>query len=292
MLLWGTLPLALKGLLVQLDAGTITWARFVASALALAAFLAVRDGLPALARTDRAQWTLLGVATVFLAANYLGYIVGLDRSTAADAQVLIQLAPLLLSLGGLVLFREHFTPLQWLGFGVLVAGLGVFFAGQLAVLVGDVARYRSAVGIMLAAALAWAVYGLAQKQLLHTWPSARVMLWIYVGCALLFSPLASPRALLGLDAVGILLLVYCAANTAVAYGAFAESLAHWEASRVSAVLALTPLVTLACAELVESWWPAFQDAPPLPLASVLGALLVVLGSLATALGSRQAWSDR
>jgi hypothetical protein len=73
-----------------------------------------------------------------------------------------------------------------------------------------------------------------------------------VGCALAFAPLASPSSLARLDAAGAGVLAFCALNTVVGYGAFAESLAHWEASRVGAVLALTPLGTLACRAALDA----------------------------------------
>jgi drug/metabolite transporter (DMT)-like permease len=288
MSLWGALPLALKGVLRQMDPATITWYRFAVSALLLLALLAWRGQLPPLRALGRSVWGLLGVATVFLAANYYGYIVGLDFTTAADAQVLLQLAPLLLALGGLVVFGERFTRLQWLGFVVLVAGLGLFFAAQLSALVGGSERYLSGAAIMVFAAVTWAVYGLAQKQLLRSLSSQGVMLCIYAGCVLLFLPPSAPRTLAALDATGLALLGFCAVNTALAYGAFAESLQHWEASRVSAVLALTPLATLAFSEIADAWWPALHDGGALPPTSVLGAVVVVAGSLVTSLGGRSA----
>ena len=286
MTLWGALPLALKGVLRQMDPATITWYRFAVSALLLVAFLAWRGQLPRLRSLRRSGWILLAVATVFLAANYYGYIVGLDFTTAADAQVLLQLAPLLLALGGIVVFGEHFTPLQWIGFAVLVAGLALFFFAQLSALIGGPDRYLRGAGIMAFAGVTWAVYGLAQKQLLRSLPSQVIMLCIYAGCVALFLPLAAPRAITVLDSTTLLLLAFCAINTALAYGAFAESLQHWEASRVSAVLALTPLATLAFTELAHAWWPGLHVGGPLPLTSALGALVVVAGSLVTALGGR------
>jgi drug/metabolite transporter (DMT)-like permease len=79
----------------------------------------------------RTGWALLAVAVLGLAANFLAFLVGLDLTTPANAQVLIQLAPMLLGLGSLVVFGERYERLQWLGIGVLVLGLLVFFASQL-----------------------------------------------------------------------------------------------------------------------------------------------------------------
>ena len=47
-----------------------------------------------------------------------------------------------------------------------------------------------------------------------------------------------------LTAWPVALLVFCSLNTVIAYGAFGEAMSHWDASRVSAVIALSPLLTL------------------------------------------------
>lgn len=284
-LLWSTLPIALKRVLAAMEPATITFYRFTASAAVLFAVLAWRGRLPRLGGLGRSGWTLLVVATFFLAANYLAYLVALDHTTPADAQVVIQLGPLFLALGGLAVFGERFSRFQWAGFAVLLVGLALFFGSQLAALVQDAGRYVVGNSIMVAAAVLWAIYGIAQKQLLRSLPSEAIMLCIYAGCAVLFLPLSIPTALSRLDGVTLALLVFCALNTVVAYGAFAEALQHWEASRVSAVLALTPLGTLLLVEAANRWWPALDFQPrDLPWSSLAGAALVVAGSLATALG--------
>ena len=82
------------------------------------------------------------------------------------------------------------------------------------------------------------------------------------------------------------MLLFCAANTLVGYGAFAAALEHWEASRVSAVLSLTPLATLGFASLARIWVPESVPMEHLSAMSFAGAGLVVLGSLTTSLGGR------
>jgi drug/metabolite transporter (DMT)-like permease len=284
MVLWGVLPLALRAALDVLDPVTLTAFRFVASAAALGAILAARGALPRLGRLSRGGFGLLAVATVGLAANYLGFLLGLDHTSPANAQVLIQLGPLLLGLGGIRVFRERFTGLQWLGAAALAAGLALFFRSQLAALGRDLDRYLAGVAWIGFAAATWAIYGLAQKQLLRDLPSQGVMLCIYVGCALLFLPGADARAIAAVPAAAWPVLAFCAANTLVAYGAFAAALEHWEASRVSAVLALTPLATLAFSSAAAAAFPARFSTEHLSVASWVGAGFVVAGSLGTALG--------
>jgi len=74
----------------------------------------------------------------------------------------------------------------------------------------------------------------------------------------------------------------------IAYGTFAEALAHWEASRISAVLAIVPLVTLSLIRAAESAMPDLLTPDPITAVGILGACLVVSGSLLTALGGRRA----
>jgi drug/metabolite transporter (DMT)-like permease len=287
MLLWGTLPLALKLALQSLDAVTITWFRFGLASVVLAAFLAWRGRLPALASLGRSGWGLLAAATLGLAANFLAFLVGLDLTTPANAQVLIQLAPMLLGLGGILVFGERYERLQWLGLGVLVLGLLTFFSSQLRAASAGAERYLLGSVILVFAAVTWAGYGLAQKQLLHALPSQPLMLLIYAGCFACFSAGAHPAALQALSAADLGVLLYCAANTLVAYGAFAAALNHWEASRVSAVLAITPLATLASSVLAEALWPGLFHAESISWTSVSGAAAVVAGSLLITLGARR-----
>jgi drug/metabolite transporter (DMT)-like permease len=286
MVLWGVLPLALKLALRSLDAVTITWFRFGVASLVLGVWLGARGRLPALGRLGRGGWALLVVAVLGLAANFIAFLVGLDLTTPATAQVLIQLAPMLLGLGSLIVFRERYERLQWIGLGVLSLGLATFFSGQLRALAAQLDRYLLGSALIVAAAITWAIYGLAQKQLLRWLPSQPLMLCIYVGCFLCFSPAARPGALAGLSGAAFAILLFCAANTLVAYGAFAGALNHWEASRVSAVLSLTPLATLAFSTLAAALFPALVPAEPISAASLAGAAVVVSGSLLVTLGAR------
>ena len=284
MLLWGVLPLALRRALRDVDPLSLTAFRFATSAVVLGPALAATGRLPAVSRLAGGGWRLLAVATLGLASNYLGFLLGLDHTSPADAQVLIQLGPLLLATGGIAVFRERFTPAQWLGFAILVAGLGGFFASRLASVGSAPGRYLAGVAWIAFAAATWALYGLAQKQLLQQLSSQGVMLCIYAGCALLFALGAHPSAFAHLSPASWAILAFCAANTLVAYGAFAAALQHWEASRVSAVLALTPFATIAFAAAVARIAPAAFAAERLSAGSWVGAGAVVVGSLLTALG--------
>jgi drug/metabolite transporter (DMT)-like permease len=113
------------------------------------------------------------------------------------------------------------------------------------------------------------------------------MLCIYAGCAVLFAPLSTPAQLFRIDSIPLAMLVFSSLNTVVAYGTFAEALSHLEASRVGAVLALTPIATIAASSVTSALWPSLARVPELSYAGFAGAGFVVMGSLLTALGQQR-----
>lgn len=288
-LCWATLPIVLKIVLEVLDPVTLTWFRFVVAAAFTAAWLRLRGGLrgPALGfgGLGRRGWLMLLVAALMLVANYVFYLFGVHHTTPANAQLLIQLAPLLMALGGIWVFGERFTSGQWFGLALLLLGMMAFFADQF----GAATRapgYLLGAGLVVIAAVVWAVYALLQKQLLVRLSSTQVLLCIYVVASLALLPFARPAALLQLDATHWALLGFCAFNTIGAYGAFAEALVHWEASRVSAVIATTPLLCIGAAAVVATAWPQWLEPERVSALGWVGAALVVAGSAAASLLGR------
>lgn len=287
-ILWGILPIALKGLLAYMDVNTITWLRFLIAAVVLAGYLAVTKRLPSIAALKSKRVLTLMALTVFgLLANYILFMMGLALTSPESTQVMIQLAPMLLLVGGVWFFKESFNHKQKLGFLIFCTGLVLFFNqrfSQLSHLEGD---YGLGLLWIVFAAILWAIYALAQKQLLKHFASEEIMLFVYLAGSLAFLPSSTPSLVLELDTVGWLLLIFCGANTLIAYGAFAEALEHWEASRVSATLAITPLVTLICMQITAYVLPGSIVNEPLNMISIIGALVLVLGSALTALSKRK-----
>lgn len=285
---WGLLPIALKVTLAGMDAWTLTWYRFAAASLALGLFLAWRRRLPPWPPlTGRSAW-LYAAALLGLVANYVSYLVSLDLTGPTAAQVLIQLAPMFLLFGGLIVFRERFAPRQWVGFAVLVAGLGVFFHDRIAEVFAIETRLGLGVAVMLFSALSWAGYALAQKQLLTRLASEQVLFLFYLGAVPLLLAPAHPAQVFALDGLQLGMLAFCCANTVIAYGCFAEALEHWEVTRVSAVVTLAPVFTVLGAHAAAWAWPEAAPAEALSAWNLLGAAMVVGGSMTAALGARTA----
>ncbi|MDR0256976.1 MAG: DMT family transporter [Stenotrophomonas maltophilia] len=282
--LWGILPIKLKQVLTVMDPITVTWYRLLVSGGLLFAWLAASRRLPSFARLGRRGKGLVAVCTLGLVGNYVFYLIGLNLVSAGTAQLVVQIGPVLLLIGSVVVFKESFTVAQGLGLSLLLVGFGLFFNQRLDELLTSLGAYTTGVLVILLASSVWVFYALGQKQLLTVWNSMQVMMVIYLFCALLLTPWAQPLEVLQLSALQGWLLLACCLNTLVAYGAFAEALAHWEASRVSATLAITPLVTFAAVALAAWLWPDYVMAEQINGLGYFGALVVVLGSALTALG--------
>ncbi|MEM7555164.1 MAG: DMT family transporter [Cyanobacteria bacterium P01_A01_bin.84] len=281
--LWGVLPIALTITLQVLDVFTITWFRFTVAFVLLATLLATKGNLPSFSSV-LSVWKLLTVAIIFLAVNYLLFLKGLSLTSPGSAQVFIQLAPFIMGLGGLFVFKERYSIRQWVGVSVLIVGFCLFFHEKIFNLVLLPNNYFLGIVLIVIAAISWAIYALAQKQLLHSLSSSQIMLIIYGGCAFLFMPFMVGETFFTLSYFHLGVLSFCALNTLIAYGAFAEALEHWEASKVSAILSSTPIVTLSSVALVSTIFPRLISGENLNFIGVLGATFVVSGSIIVALG--------
>jgi len=283
-LLWGILPIKLKQVLQVMDPVTVTWFRLTVSGGCLLAYLAAVGRLP--------RWRVLGpkgiwlvpISVCGLVGNYVLYLMGLNLLSPGTAQLVVQMGPILLLIASVFVFKERFSLGQGLGLLVLLIGFGLFFNQRLSELLTSLSDYTAGVLTILAASAVWTFYALGQKQLLSVWNSLQVMMVIYLFCAMLLTPWAHPLEALELNPLQGWLLVACCLNTLIAYGAFAEALAHWEASRVSATLAITPLVTFVAVAWAAWLWPEYVQAEQINGLGYGGALLVVLGSALTALG--------
>lgn len=284
--LWGILPVALGIVVKKLDPYTICWFRFLIAFLSLGLYLARSKKLIMPQQLPRNYWILLGIAAVFLAFNYQFFLTGLQKTSASNAEVLIQLAPVFFGFSSLIIFREKYNLLQWAGLATLVAGLIAYSHDQLQMLITSPHQYLFGNFLLVLGALTWTIYALAQKQLLEKLPSSLIMWFIYGICLLLFTPTAKPWAIFQLNSVELILLIFSGFNTLLAYGAFSEALEHLEASRVSAILAITPLVTLISVDLLSLWFPAWVKPEPITIIGIIGAILVVVGAIATTMGKQ------
>jgi drug/metabolite transporter (DMT)-like permease len=285
--MWGLLPLALKSILHVMDPITITWYRFSLSAVIALLWYGHKRGAQTKSLLLSPSWPITLTAVAGLLGNYLLYIWGLDHINPGAAQILIQLAPLLLLIGSVAIFKERFSAMQWLGVAGLCAGMLLFFHQRFNSIVLTSDAYVAGVGLIVAAAVTWAVYGLAQKKLLANHNAKDILLLICLSGTLLLWPLAQPQQIRGMNPTELALLVFSGLNTIIAYGAFGLAMSYWQSSRVSAVLPVAPLLTLLFTFGLNHFQYADIPAEPMDWLSSLGAMLVVGGAMVAALPGRQ-----
>jgi drug/metabolite transporter (DMT)-like permease len=285
--LWASLPIALRISLEAIDTYTLTWFRFVCAFAFTFLLLGARRQLAPLLSRSPTQWIWLVVAAAGLVGNYLFYLLGLQHTTPANAQLLIQSAPLMLAIGSVYFFKEDVSAGQIVGFLGIAVGLSLFALEQkTAARAGG--NYLLGLGLIVIAALTWAVYALIQKRFLGVLSSQQIMLVMYAVASVGLLPTASFSAFAKIDLFHGLAIAYCVLNTIAAYGAFAEAMAHWDASRVSAVLACTPVGTVAFVALLAPLLPTHLNPERIGMAGWIGAACVVFGSIAASLLKRRA----
>ena len=285
--MWGLLPLALKLVLNLMDAYTITWYRFVFAAIFVGFVLSSKRKIPFSILKNKAHLKKLILSALFLSLNYIMYLVSLHYVPAETAQMLIQMAPFFMIVGSVVFIKEHFTRGQFIGSLFLVTGLLLFFNQQFsssASINND--NFTMGFIIIFGAAVTWATYAIIQKQMLKAYGSNQIMWGIYLLSSFFFLPWASPMEITTLDTAALLLLLFCCANTLIAYGTFAKAQEYLPTSNVTAILAVTPLLTVFFATMAEQLWPSIYHAQQLNGLAYIGGGVVVFGSIVTAQGDK------
>lgn len=280
-LFWSTLPISLKISMEATDAMTLTWIRFLTAGLITLVILLSKNKFSEFKQLTWQQWTWLSLAALMLIGNYVLFLFGLEMTSPANAQVFIQMAPLLMTLGGVLIFKESFSRMQLLGVGAILIGLSLFFKDQIQQIISS--DYTLGIWVMFAAALTWAIYALIQKKLSPVLASQNILFFIYVFATLVLFFWSDFSGYQSITSIQWWSIAYACINTVIAYGAFAEALNHWNASRVGMVLALTPVITLLFINSFAYFFPQLLAAESIHLVGYLGMVFIVIGSMLASL---------
>ncbi|MCH1413664.1 MAG: DMT family transporter [Glaciecola sp.] len=285
--LWGVLPLFLKICLEMMDSMTITAYRFLVAGVFIFGVLISQRQLPDPRQLSKPTLVLVLFASVMLVLNYTTNVIGLDYLNPETVQVIMQLAPFLLMLGGVLIFKERFTRFQTFGAGILLIGMLLFFNERLETLSHSTTESPIGLFIIIFAATTWAIYALAQKSLFAFLNAKQLTLFMYTLGFLLLVPLTDFGALLTLTPVHIGALLFCCLNTIIAYGAFTEAMEVWSASKVSAVIATAPIFTYLSMVVAIQIDPTRFVHSNMDEWAYVGACLVISGSIICSLGKKQ-----
>jgi drug/metabolite transporter (DMT)-like permease len=285
-LMWGALPVSIAPVIGPVDLYTITFYRLGGGGVLLLAWILYKKGSNVRANFRLGNLPYLLLAVLGLSANYYFWLIGLDHTSPATAQVMIQLAPMLLLIGSVWLFKEAFNQKQLIGVIVFVLGLLLFFNEKLIEMFKQLNTYSIGILYLLIAAVTWAIFGLAQKKLLQDFGALELIFVVLMLSCMIFMPLASPEQAFSLSHFELGLLIFGGVNTAVAYGCFTAALQFWETPRVSAVIAIVPVLTLSFGFLQQTFMPDLLPPEPINQLSILGAMIVVIGSSIAALSKK------
>ncbi len=272
--LWGFLPIFLKVALKDFSPQTIVGFRFLFAFVVLGAILSLRGERPA---KIILRPPLVGILTgILLAGNYFYFLEGVNFSGPANSAVLIQVAPVMVALAGIFIFKERFNKWQTIGLCITVAGLCLFYlerSSQSA----DTDVYTEANLYIFIGAVLWAGYMVLQKTLSQDFKAQHLNLLIYGVAAATFAPWIIWSELSASGIKEWALIIFLGVNTLLAYGALAEAIKYIPVSLISVIITINPLITLTATYFMADIFPGLIAPELVGLLGWLGACAAVTG---------------
>jgi len=269
--LWGLAPVATKSALRALDPDTLAFLR-----LAVASFVFRFVGGKTLLAGLGSPWAWIAGAA--LAGDFLLYTRALLLTSASAAALLVCVEPVATIALAVWLLGERWNRQRLWGSVLTLAGVAVVaMQGGVPSGAATTAAWRGN-ALIVAAALLWSVYAVAQRKTLtdSNWAS-RLHAIFFVGalCTLPFAaahPQVDVQAPVGSWFAAIVLVLLC---TAGVYLVYARAQRLLDVSVLSLLLAGIPVFGVAFARLLLS--------EPLPVCMLGGTLFVVGGAVVLAL---------
>ena len=275
--LWGFMAIFLKVITDELPPVTVVWFRF------LFAFLVLGTWTLIFRRSDfsifRRPPLLLFLAALFLGLNYLGFIAGIKHVSPSSSQVFIQIAPVSFALSGIIIFREQVNWKHIVGFVLVLTGIGLFYSEQIRELAGSGEHFTRGMLLVLGGGLSWAVFATLQKALVQTLRPNQLNLFIYGFCSLALAPMVHFSSLQGMSATNWYLLIYLGINTVLASGSLALAIKFTEATRVSVIITLNPIITFVSMAILTRMEVQWIEPEAFSMFSLIGALTVLGGAI-------------
>jgi RarD protein len=274
---WGFLAVFLKIAVQEVAPQTIVWFRFVVAFTLLAGWQLIRNpkSLRILVRPPR----LLVLAAIGLSWNYLGFMLGIHYTSPSNAQLVIQTGPILLVLASVIFFKEKIRKMQLLGFFIAAVGFAFFYSQQIKLMIGQEGQYNMGVLLTFSGALAWATYAVLQKHLVLSHATGTLNLFLFGFPALIYLPFVDFKSLLDLSWAMWGVLAFVGLNTLFSYGALAQALKYIEASKVSIIIIVNPMITFAVMGILTKMNVSWIEAERFSLLSFLGAIIILAGAV-------------
>ncbi|MCJ8338972.1 MAG: DMT family transporter [Pseudomonadales bacterium] len=274
---WGVLPIALKLSATFIDPVTLTWFRFFVAFLVSLVLQKLSGNLYQFKRLQNIDWLKLTLAAIFSVFNYVSFVYALDYLQPGPAQLTFQTAPFFLAFGGMLFFKERLSAVQMTCFATLALGMLLFFHPHLDF--SNTQTNQLWIGILIVqfSALSWTSYALLQKSMISKLSPGNILLYIYGAGLLLMIPFSDFSYFPKMDTNQWFIAVFCALNTLIAYGSFAQSMKYWPTAQVGATVTLAPVFSFIFTAMVvaQGWWPTLIKSNPIDMLSLAGIILVI-----------------
>ncbi len=249
--LWAVLAIKLKLALKYIDSYSIVWFRLT-FAFVFLLIVKVIKAPREISILKSPPWTGI-IASIALGINYLFYMKGVELTSASNAQILIQLAPIGLILVGVFIFREWPSKIQILGFCLALLGFALFYKDQLDTTISsEQSNFHEGNLWLIAGAAGWTLFAALQKPLLKRYEPQQLNLLLYGLASLILIPFSHWSSFLSLPPIAWGLLLALGLNTVVAYGALPIAFQNLPTSQVSVIIAANPLVTIFIMALLSA----------------------------------------
>ncbi len=215
--------------------------RLLIVSVLLVGWLCVRRQRIALQRADLSRFLVAGV-TGYAAYNML-FVLGLARTSAFSAAILVASAPVITLLLAAGLGIERVRRPQWIGVGIAFLGVAIFVGEKLAN-----GRPASGDALNLLAAVCFAIYGLATQDLVRTYGAQITTGWSVLIGFVAVLPFTIPAAVSEdwqrLQWRGWIAVLYAAVlSMLVAYTLWSWAIGRRGAGRTVPFLFLIPVIT-------------------------------------------------
>lgn len=277
---WGFLAIVLKIIDNDVEPETIVWFRFILAFLMLAGWQASKD--KSAFKLMLKPPVILIIATLALSWNYISFMMGIHYTTPSNAQLFIQLGPILLALAGLVFFREKINRLQIVGFGIAFLGMAFFYRDQLLAFFDAQKNYNLGVAYILTSAVAWATYAILQKKLVVKHSTESLNLFTFGLPIFLYMPFVNFGSLLHLNWLTWLLLLFVGLNTLFSYTFLSMALKNTEANKVSVIIIINPVITFITMGILTWLNVSWIEHERFSVFTIIGAFLVLFGAILVA----------
>jgi drug/metabolite transporter (DMT)-like permease len=287
-LFWGLNFAVIKVPLAVMPPLVVNVLRFALSAAVLGAIHVAecrRRGVSVFETFRAGAWAVVGLGLLGQAVYQVGFILGIDRTTAGAAAILIAASPLVTAAAGHALGVDRLRAIGWAGFLVSLSGVALVVLAK-----PSDAEAHAGVGdpigiaLLLGSAVAWGLATVWSRALLDRGATpVGLSFWgVLTALPVLTAPAVPELLSMSWGRAGVpewAAIVYSGAlSTGVAYWLWYDAVQRVGPARAAAFSNLTPFVGVAAGV-------AFLGEPFVPL-QVAGGALVVAGLVVMRRGDR------